>query len=399
MLLNRDVSGLTSAHLTSCTLARRNQSRGPSSQQTPRWWRPKPVLAPALPTRACPHHLPSANTFPGPRGQSTEIKSNSEQLSWQAGPAQSPGQAGPPDNPPCSALPGPQWSPPPTSSFLPGSREPCREGRSVMGAWSMPSLPSTKPLALNPQSNHHLKTPPHNLDQRVKVGLGELYANQAKPTRESEALGWLISRHAPPRRSQRPSGKGAPSNQSHLRRGKPAPGSPCPAGSQEKASATAPHPPSRATGDRQAHSNSSCRATPPALGRGRGHVAGSRQQGLARSEGGGLGKRRRGLDHGRALKPHSLPWSEIPTMTLSRRPLPLKITEPPRGGQQAGSLPASPHPAQRPHNTVCAEKRSAEQGVACLCCHRSWRSGTLLPHSGWAPGAWRPGEGEHRGGF
>lgn len=106
-----------------------------------------------------------------------------------------------------------------------------------------------------------------------------------------------------------------------------------------------------------------------------------------------------GLDHGSALKPHSLPWSEIPTVTFVLEATATQISKPPRGSQQAGSLPASPCPAQRPHNTVCAEKQSAEQGVACLCCHRSWRSGTLLPHSVWAPGAWRPGEGEHRGGF
>ncbi|XP_047618346.1 uncharacterized protein LOC125116818 [Phacochoerus africanus] len=42
------------------------------------------------------------------------------------------------------------------SSFLPGLRAPCREGRSVMGAWSMPSLPSAKPLASSPRQ-HDLK--------------------------------------------------------------------------------------------------------------------------------------------------------------------------------------------------------------------------------------------------
>lgn len=149
-------------HQTSCTLARRNQSRGSPSQQTPRWWRQKPVLFPVLQTQACPRHLPSAKTFPGPSGQSTQIKSTLEQLSWQAGPAQSPGQARPPNTPHCSALPGPQWSPPQISSLLPGVREPCREGRSVMGAWSMPSLPSAKPLASSPkqpQLNNTTKQP------------------------------------------------------------------------------------------------------------------------------------------------------------------------------------------------------------------------------------------------
>lgn len=52
------------------------------------------------------------------------------------------------------------------------------------------------------------------------------------------------------------------------------------------------------------------------------------------------------------------------------------------------------------HNTkFCTDKQGAEQEVSCLWCHMFWRSGMLLPHSGWIPGAWRPGEGEHRGGF
>lgn len=121
-----------------------------------------------------------------------------------------------------------------------------------------------------------------------------------------------------------------------------------------------------------------------------GIPAGLQTVGAGQGQGRRAGKRRRGLDLGSALKPHSLPWSEVPTVTFVLEATATQISEP---------LPASPRPAQRPHNTVCAEKRSAEQGVACLCCHRSWRSGTLLPHSGWAPGAWRPGEGEHRGGF
>lgn len=96
----------------------------------------------------------------------------------------------------------------------------------------------------------------------------------------------------------------------------------------------------------------------------------------------------------------AVPCSEPPAVTSSPGGhCHSDLEPPPRSGQQIGRLPASPRPAQRPHDTVCAEKQSAEQGVACLCCHRSWRSGTLLPHSGWAPGAWRPGEGEHRGGF
>lgn len=46
-----------------------------------------------------------------------------------------------------------------------------------MGAWSMPSLPSTKPLALSPRQQQ-LEIPQNNLNQQVKVGLRELYANQ-----------------------------------------------------------------------------------------------------------------------------------------------------------------------------------------------------------------------------
>lgn len=42
------------------------------------------------------------------------------------------------------------------SSFLSGFRAPCREGRSVMGVWSMPALPSAKP-GHHPQGNHNLK--------------------------------------------------------------------------------------------------------------------------------------------------------------------------------------------------------------------------------------------------
>lgn len=58
-------------------------------------------------------------------------------------------------------------------------------------------------------------------------------------------------------------------------------------------------------------------------------LQGSRQPRLARSEGGGLGTRRRGLDHGSALKPHSLPWSEIPTGTFVLEATATQISEPP----------------------------------------------------------------------
>lgn len=44
-----------------------------------------------------------------------------------------------------------------------------------MGAWSMPSLPSTKPLASSPRQRQ-LEIPKNNLNQ-VKVGLRELYSN------------------------------------------------------------------------------------------------------------------------------------------------------------------------------------------------------------------------------
>lgn len=58
-------------------------------------------------------------------------------------------------------------------------------------------------------------------------------------------------------------------------------------------------------------------------------LQGSRWWGLARSKGGGLGKRRRGLDLGSALKPHSWPWSEIPTVTFVLEATATQISEPP----------------------------------------------------------------------
>lgn len=99
-------------------------------------------------------------------------------------------------------------------------------------------------------------------------------------------------------------------------------------GQRRKHSATAPHHPSRATGNRQAQSNSSCRAPLPALSLGHPCRAPD-SRGLARSKEGGLGKRRRGLDHGSALKLHSLPWSEIPTVTLVLEATATQISEPP----------------------------------------------------------------------
>lgn len=66
-----------------------------------------------------------------------------------------------------------------SAAFLPGFREPCREGRSVMGAWSMPSLPSAVCQATT--TGNTTEQP----NQQVKVGPRELCAD---PT-ESEASG------------------------------------------------------------------------------------------------------------------------------------------------------------------------------------------------------------------
>lgn len=56
-----------------------------------------------------------------------------------------------------------------------------------MGAWSMPSLPSTKPLESSPRQQQ-LEIPQNNLSQQVKVGLTELYANLLQTFSESEAV-------------------------------------------------------------------------------------------------------------------------------------------------------------------------------------------------------------------
>lgn len=64
-----------------------------------------------------------------------------------------------------TALLCPHWGLLPTSSFLPGSRKPCQDGRSVMGAWSMPSLPSAMPLAKRQQQQQR-DTPPNNMNQQ-----------------------------------------------------------------------------------------------------------------------------------------------------------------------------------------------------------------------------------------
>ena len=184
----------------------------------------------------------------------------------------------------CSALPGPQWGPPPTSSFLPGFRVPCREGRSVMGAWSMPSLPSAKPLASSPRQQQ-LEIPQNDMSQQVRVGLRELYAN-----RLGERSSQLIYRHASHKRSQRPSGKGCSQQPVTPTRGKPALAPPALQGQRSRHSATAPHYSVRATGNRQAQSNSSCRAPLPALGLGHPcRAPDSRGWPGAREEGGGRG--------------------------------------------------------------------------------------------------------------
>lgn len=46
-----------------------------------------------------------------------------------------------------------------------------------MGAWSMPSLPSTKPLALSPRQQQP-EVPQNNLNPQAQVELRKLYANQ-----------------------------------------------------------------------------------------------------------------------------------------------------------------------------------------------------------------------------
>lgn len=55
-----------------------------------------------------------------------------------------------------------------------------------MGAWSMPSLPSTKPLASSPRQQR-LEIPQNTLNQQVKVGLTKLYANLLQTVSKSEA--------------------------------------------------------------------------------------------------------------------------------------------------------------------------------------------------------------------
>lgn len=55
-----------------------------------------------------------------------------------------------------------------------------------MGAWSMPSLPSTKPLASSPRQQQ-LEIPQNTLNQQVKVGLTKLYANLLQTFSKSEA--------------------------------------------------------------------------------------------------------------------------------------------------------------------------------------------------------------------
>lgn len=75
-----------------------------------------------------------------------------------------------------------------------------------MGAWSMPSLlflPSAKPLASSPRQQQR-DIQQNNLNQQVKVGLGELSANQL-PSQRSQIAHYC---HASHNHSQRLSRKG-----------------------------------------------------------------------------------------------------------------------------------------------------------------------------------------------
>lgn len=166
------------------------------------------------------------------------LKSDFEQLGQLTVPRQGSGQARPQDNPHCSALPCSHCSPP-IISFLPGFREPCREGRSVMGAWSMPSLPSAKPLASSPR--RQLEIPQNNLNQQVKVGPRELSADQLQVRGSHVAhLSPCISQTQPEARQ-----KGPLTATSHpYQGGSQTLAPPCPQGQRKrKHSAAAPHHP------------------------------------------------------------------------------------------------------------------------------------------------------------
>lgn len=107
------------------------------------------------------------------------------------------------------------------SSFLPGFRAPCREGRSVMGVWSMPALPSAKP-GHHPQGNHNLKYRGTTGINQWRWGLG----SSTQPSRSQ--------RHASHKRGQRLSGKGCPQQPKAPAEGEASPWLPLPTGSKEK---------------------------------------------------------------------------------------------------------------------------------------------------------------------
>lgn len=135
-------------------------------------------------------HLP-AQTVPRFSSQSTAVTTT---LNNSAGCSPHWARLGPHDNPHCSASPGPLWR-----CSLPGFREPCLKGGSSMGARSMPSLPSAKPLASSPRQRQS-ETPPNRRQPQVQVGPRGLRAKQL--------LRGAPYSHAAHKRSQRPSRKG-----------------------------------------------------------------------------------------------------------------------------------------------------------------------------------------------
>ena len=364
-------------HQTGCALARQNQHRGLLDPG-----RPHRPLRLSRSSQRCEHTPspsvpPPARSLPGQLVKAQQLRGTEQlhRLLSKRSARDRPGLRTALAHLPCPAHTGilhheqlPAW----VQSAMPG-REVC-DG-SVEHASS-----AICQARASPTRQQQLEIPQNNRNQPVEVGPRELYANRVGVS----AMHLTNAARGSPEWA-------AHSSQRPLPRGKPDFGSPCPqAQRKRKRSAAAPRPPGRATGNGQAQRlimqrSSSCLGRGVPRGSRCGDWPGMRGEGWGRGGGGWI---------------LAVPCSEPPAVTSSPGGhCHSDLEPPPRSGQQIGRLPASPRPAQRPHDTVCAEKQSAEQGVACLCCHRSWRSGTLLPHSGWAPGAWRPGEGEHRGGF
>lgn len=105
-----------------------------------------------------------AKTFPGPCSQSTQTKSNPEQLSQLGSPSR------PRHGPSLPYLAWPTLGSIPTTSFPHGSKEPCQDGTSAMGAWSVPPLPSAVPW----QKGSNNTTPQTTWTNKLTVSLETL---------------------------------------------------------------------------------------------------------------------------------------------------------------------------------------------------------------------------------